>query len=94
MRVFWTEPSEADLDGLVEHVAQDTVSGALTMDARIRDEARRLADFPESGRLGKFAGTRELVIPRYRCVLVYRLKDGQVQILRLIHGGQEWPDAV
>jgi plasmid stabilization system protein ParE len=65
VRVYWTEPSEIDLDGLVEHVAQDTLSGALTMDARIRDEARRLADFPESGRVGKVAGTRELVVPRY-----------------------------
>ena len=92
MRVVWTETAEADLDALVTYVAQDSIAAALTMDARIRADARGLADFPERAAKGRISGTRELVVPHYRCVLVYKLQADLVQILRLIHGGQEWPD--
>lgn len=92
MIVLWTELADEDLDTLVNYVAEDSVAVALAMDATIRDAARVLADFPESGRVGRFPNTREIVIPRYRCVLVYRLEGEQVQILRLIHGGQQWPE--
>jgi toxin ParE1/3/4 len=94
MKVSWTETAEAELDAVVTRVAEDTLSGALTMDSRIRDESRRLADFPMSGREGRYDGTRELVIPRYRCVLIYRLQGEVVEVLRLMHGGQEWPKKI
>ncbi len=92
MWVFWTELADEDLDTLVSYVAEDSVATALTLDAMIRDAARMLVDFPESGKVGRVPNTRELVVARYRCVLVYRLEGEQVQILRLIHGGQQWPE--
>lgn len=52
-----------------------------------------LADHPEAGRRGRLGGTRELVIPRTAFLLIYRIdREAQtVEILRLLHGAQQWP---
>ena len=91
MLVVLAETAEADLDAIVSYIADESVSNAVAFDARIRDRVRLLSDFPEVGRAGRYEGTLELIIPHDRCVVVYRLMDKQVQVLRVIHGGQEWP---
>ena len=50
-----------------------------------------LSDVPDMGRTGRIAGTRELVIPRLPYVLVYRLTNGTVDILTILHTSQRWP---
>ena len=61
---------------------------------RIVAAARRLIDFPASGRVGKISGTRELVINGTPYVVAYAVTQSAVRILRVLHGAQEWPDIV
>ena len=61
------------------------------MDEEIARAARRLVDFPESGRPGRIAGTRELVIPRTPYVAAYVVLADRIRILRVLHGAQIWP---
>ncbi|WP_254615040.1 type II toxin-antitoxin system RelE/ParE family toxin [Burkholderia pyrrocinia] len=49
-----------------------------------------MADFPESGRLGRIAGTREL-IPHENYRLVYEISASIVWILALVHTSRMWP---
>jgi toxin ParE1/3/4 len=65
---------------------------AIHVDEQIADAARRLLDFPDSGRTGRVAGTRELVIPRTPYVAAYLIEGDTVRILRVLHGAQMWPD--
>lgn len=51
----------------------------------------QLVRMPRSGRAGKVAVTRELVVPRTPYVIVYRVYTDRVVILRLLHGAQRWP---
>jgi plasmid stabilization system protein ParE len=51
-----------------------------------------LARFPEMGRPGRIEGTRELVISRTPYIAAYRILGGTVQILRVLHGAQQWPE--
>ena len=90
-RVEWTESAESDLDSLISYVSEESIQNAVAMDIYIRDRVRILADFQELGKSGRFHGTHELVIPQYRCVVIYEIEDETVAILRVIHGGQEWP---
>ena len=90
MLVVWTEIAEADLDAIVSYIADESVSNAVALDARVRDRVRMLADFPEIGRVGRVKGTLELIIPHDRCVVVYRIRT-QVEVMRVMHGGQDWP---
>jgi toxin ParE1/3/4 len=50
-----------------------------------------LEQFPCRGQLGHVVGTRELAVIRTPYVLVYRIDDIVVVILRVRHGAQRWP---
>lgn len=62
------------------------------MIGRIRQAVSHLDRRPRMGRLGKLEGTRELVVPGTPFIFVYRVANGVVEILRIIHGAQLWPD--
>ena len=65
---------------------------ALELDDRVSSGVSRLADFPYSGRLGREAGTRELIVLRTPYIAVYTVDDSGVRVVRLIHGAQQWPE--
>jgi addiction module RelE/StbE family toxin len=44
------------------------------------------------GRSGRIEGTRELVISRTPYIAAYRILGSTVQILRVLHGAQLWPE--
>jgi len=62
------------------------------LDQRLVASAVRLIDFPESGRQGRVALTRELVVIQTPYVAVYTVHSDRVTILRVFHAAQEWPD--
>lgn len=51
-----------------------------------------LLQFPEIARPGRRAGTRELVISRTPYIAAYRLRADTIDILRVMHSRQRWPD--
>ena len=59
---------------------------------RIQQTASTLGTFANRGRIGRWEGTRELIISRTPYIVSYRVTDGVVEILRVFHGAQEWPD--
>ena len=92
MKLSWSAFALSDREGIFTHIEADNPIAAITIDERIV-AAVRLQDFPESGRLGRIAATRELV---FRYPLYRRLRsngDGSA-ILRVLHGAQQWPDAL
>ena len=60
---------------------------------RIQQAASALGTFASRGRIGRWEGTRELVISRTPYIVSYRVMDDTVEILRVFHGAQEWPDS-
>ena len=52
----------------------------------------RLQEFPAIGRPGRVEGTRELVIADTPYIVPYRVEDGVVQIITVLHNAQRWPD--
>jgi len=53
------------------------------------DTANSLETFPNRGRSGRIAGTRELARAPY--IIVYRVNEETVEILRIYHSAQNWP---
>ena len=50
-----------------------------------------LGSFPRRGRKGRIESTRELVFARLPYIVVYRIQDQDLEILRIYHGAQDWP---
>jgi toxin ParE1/3/4 len=82
----------ADRKDIFDYIEADNPHAALTLDQRIESATRRLIDFPESGRLGRIEGTRELTVAGTPYFLPYKIVGDKVRILRVIHTARMWPD--
>jgi toxin ParE1/3/4 len=51
-----------------------------------------LSENPEIGRPGRVRDTRELVVARTPFIVAYRIRPAVVEIVRVLHGAQRWPD--
>jgi len=69
--------------GVPEQSRRTAISIVRTID--------QLRSLPDMGRPGRVNGTRELVIARLPFVVIYRHKQGTVEILRILHTAQKWP---
>ncbi len=91
MMVAWTRPAVADLRALRDYIATDNPKAARGTADRLLGAVQRLTQFPASGRPGRVPYTRELVIADTPYLIVYRVSDETVEILRVIHGARQWP---
>ncbi|EJC84291.1 plasmid stabilization system protein [Rhizobium leguminosarum bv. trifolii WSM2297] len=90
MKLTWSAFALSDRDAIFTYIEADKPSAAVMIDERIMAAARRLVDFPASGRVGRIAGTRELVING----TPYVVTETAVRVLRVLHGSLEWPDTL
>jgi len=91
MKVNWGPRAKRDLRELIAYIAEDSIEGAGSVAARILKAAELLGRMPQGGRLGRVAGSRERVVGRTPYLLAYRVRSGQVRILRVYHGARRWP---
>ena len=90
MRIRWRPLAEADLDEIVDHIAQDDVRAAIELGDMIERRIAELAEQPRRYRSGRVRGTREMVVhPNY--VVVYRVKRDEIEIVRVLHTARRWP---
>jgi toxin ParE1/3/4 len=91
MRVRWTIDAADDLDRISDYIADDRPETARRIALHIVRTVDRLDRFPNRGRPGRVDGTRELVLAPLPFIAVYEVHDDEVQVLRLLHGAQQWP---
>lgn len=90
MRIRWLSRAVEDLAHLHAFIAQDNPKAAASEVDKVVEAVKRLEGYPASGRPGRVPGTRDLVIARY--IVAYRVKEGVVQLLRVLHTARKWPD--
>ncbi len=93
MILTWTRPAESDLIEILDYIAEDDPTAALATIDRIEAVALRLTDFPLSGREGSVPNTRELPIPGLPFLVIYRVREAAIDVLRVLHGARQWPPA-
>lgn len=91
MHIRWTRPASDDLTQISDYISQQSPSVARRVALAIWESVGSLERFPERGRVGRKAGTRELILPDLPYIAVYRVRNGIVQVLRILHGAQKWP---
>ncbi|MBY5825802.1 type II toxin-antitoxin system RelE/ParE family toxin [Rhizobium leguminosarum] len=94
MKLTWSAFALSDRDTIFTYIEADNPSAAIMIDERIMAATRRLVDFPASGRVGRIAGTRELVINGTPYIAAYAVTETAVRVLRVLHGAQEWPETL
>ncbi|GLS19041.1 hypothetical protein GCM10007874_20580 [Labrys miyagiensis] len=91
MKLAWLPTALTDRASIVRLIAKDSPRAAREQGDRIRNQAINLRDHPEMGRSGRLPRARELVIGGTPFLVIYRIGQQQVEILRVIHGAQQWP---
>jgi toxin ParE1/3/4 len=94
MKLRYTRRARRHLDGIAHYIAERNPDAARQVGARIRETIELLSVYPNIGREGALAGTRELIVPSLPYVVVHRIETGNdpaVTILGIYHGAQVRP---
>lgn len=93
MIIAWLPKAIANMDELIDYIAEENMRAAIEQDSSIEAQVNHLVAHPELGHAGRKKGTRELVIARTNFVVIYRVrpKAKRVEIIRVLHSSQAWP---
>ena len=92
MRLIWADKALSDLESVRAYVNRDNPGAARTIVLQILKLASDLTHYPEMGRTGIVPGTRELVVSNMPYIIPYRVREGAVEILRVLHSSRNWPE--
>jgi toxin ParE1/3/4 len=82
--VRWTRGALRNLQAVLDYIAADNPTRAVTFARELKQKIERLGEFPGLGQSGRLPGTRELVLhANYR--VIYRVEGEAVQVLRIHH---------
>ena len=91
--VRWSRPALFDYSEIIDRIRDNNPQAAARIRQLIRERLSLLATMPRMGRVGRIAGTRELVVSRTPYIVIYELRgaDEQIYILRVLHTSRKWP---
>lgn len=93
MKIRWTLPAANRLREMFDYIAAGNPAAAVRMVRRIRNSIHQAARMPNAGRIGRVAGTREVVVPGTSYLVAYRILEDTIQVLAILHGAQQWPES-
>lgn len=85
MQIAWLKTALINLDEIAEYISHENPQVASLLIDVIETQVNLLTTQPALGRSGRVLGTRELVISNTHYLAPYRIKNNQVEILRVFH---------
>ena len=94
MEIKWLRKALKNLEQETEYIAKDDPQAARLVVQRIHYTVYLLKDDPSLGYPGRLLGTRELVIPKTRYIVPYRVRPRlqRIEILRVFHASRKLPE--
>jgi plasmid stabilization system protein ParE len=89
MRIRWTPAAAADLQHISNYLKDRHPNYRQPTMRKLYEAIRSLKGSPHRGRLGREDGTRELLFPPLPYIAVYRVKDQDIEVLRIYHAAQD-----
>jgi len=91
LKILWLEEAVVDLEDAYEFILYDNPPAAAGEVARVLKAVEHLSDNPALGRPGRVPKTRELIVAGTPYLVIYRVKNDRLEILRVFHGARQWP---
>src|SRR5690349_13467161 len=91
MRLRWLRKALHNLEDETASIAAADVGAARLAVQCVLDSVALLAQQPGLGRSGRVHGTRELVVPKTRYIVPYRVRGETIEILRVFHTSRRLP---
>ena len=90
LTIRWLPKALDDLEVLREHIENDNPPASEKIIQQIIKSLGYLIDNPELGRSGRIINTRELLLSGLPYVIVYKIKNNFIEVLRIFHGAMKW----
>ncbi len=94
MDLYWHARAIADLVHIRDTIGSDDPWAAQRIARRLPEAAERLRETPEMGRPGRVPGIRERFVTGTPFLLPYRVRDGAIEVLRVLHAARKWPEDI
>jgi addiction module RelE/StbE family toxin len=91
VQIIWTAAAMRDRESIGEYIADDNPEAAQTTDTCFVEMGQLLSRFPRAGREGRVSGTREMAVGGTPYILIYRIQQESLLVVRVLHGAQQWP---
>ena len=91
--VIWSIPARKDLKSIHDYISLDSKYYAKKVSEEFLSKVDKLSIFPKMGRIVpelELPEIRELLVFSYR--IIYELKEGNIEILAIVHGKQNFPN--
>jgi toxin ParE1/3/4 len=85
MKIIWSSKAEDDLWDIFSYTLEDSPRAAEKVCKIILERIKKLATMPHLGRPGRVAGTKELVLVDIPYIIPYRVKQDNLEVLRIYH---------
>ncbi len=94
MQIKWRRKALQNLNNEAEYIAKNDPQAAQLIVQHIFQTISLLKENPSLSHPGRLPGTRELVIPKTRYVIPYRVRPRlqQIEILRVFHASRKQPE--
>jgi toxin ParE1/3/4 len=92
MQIKWLRRALRNLEQAYSYILKENPEAAQKVILRIQLVTSQLDNYPLMGRLGRIEGTRELVISSTPYIVIYRVKEESVEILRVLHTSKRYTD--
>ena len=89
-RIRWTVRALRRLDEIGAYIEYDDPDTAARVIARLVASVDMLVELPAAGRIGRIAGTREIVLSDIPYIIPYRVRQ-DIEIITVMHASQKWP---
>jgi toxin ParE1/3/4 len=89
MRLRWTPAAAADLKQISDYLKERYPHYKQPTMRKLYDGVQSLKEWPGRGRPGREEGTRELTFSPLPYIVVYRVREQAVEVVRVYHGAQE-----
>ncbi len=89
MKASLTPQAEADLEGIGDRIADGNPARAVTYVRELRERVERIGEFPHAGPPRPQWGDGIRIAVHGKYLIVYRVRDETVQILRVVHGARD-----
>ncbi len=90
MKLIWSPQSVEDRKQIYAFISEYDPQAADELDALFKKQANFLLSFPEIGKAGRVATTRELVVHTHY-ILVYTHKNDTISVLAVLHTSRQYP---
>jgi addiction module RelE/StbE family toxin len=87
--LWWSPRAQDDLDEACSYIAADNPHAATRIENRIVETVSGLLAHPRKGRARPDGKARELVVPGAPYLVIYRIGDDTIEIMRVWHTSRE-----